>query len=61
MKLQIEKSVLTVEDVMEVLQVCRTTVYRLRKDDRLKAMPIGRSVRFAREEVERFVNEEAQQ
>ncbi len=43
-----------VDDVMDLLQVSRDTVYRLAKGGTLPGRKIGRVWRFPKDEIERF-------
>jgi len=45
---------LTIEDVSEMLQVTRTTVYNLKKQG-LPFIKIGKNIRFDQEEVVKWV------
>jgi len=47
---------LKIEDVMEQLQISRSTVNRLIKSGQLPYMNIGRSVRFNEKTIEDFCN-----
>jgi excisionase family DNA binding protein len=47
----------TCADACRFLQISKTTLYRLINDGALKPVHIGRSVRFTRIELQRFVTE----
>lgn len=47
---------LTARDIQEMLQVDRSTVYRMADDGRLPAIKVGRQWRFPRQAVERFLS-----
>jgi excisionase family DNA binding protein len=51
---------LTIEDVADMLQVTRTTVYNLKKKG-LPFIKIGKNIRFSQEEVVSWVMDGAQQ
>ena len=46
---------LSESDVAEILGVCNRTVWQLRKDGKIRAVKIGASVKYTREEVDRFI------
>lgn len=50
------KRLLTPQEVADFLQVSRWTVYDQVRKGQLKAVRIGKGLRFRPEEVERFVN-----
>jgi predicted DNA-binding transcriptional regulator AlpA len=45
------------DETMRELKVSRTSLWRLRRDGRLRAVHIGRSLRYPAEEVRRLVDE----
>lgn len=47
---------LTTKQVQELLQVDRTTIYRMLKDGRLPGIKIGQQWRFPRDEVQAFIS-----
>ena len=51
-----DRLLLTPEQAAEVLSVGRTTVYALMKEGKLRPVHIGRSTRFSRAELERYVS-----
>lgn len=51
-----EPLVLNVKQVAKLLNCCESTVWKLRKAGKLRAIPLMSSVRFSREEVQRFVD-----
>ncbi len=51
---------LTIEDVADMLQVTRTTVYNLKKKG-LPFIKIGKNIRFSQEEVINWVMDNARQ
>lgn len=51
---------LTIEDVADMLQVTRTTVYNLKKKG-LPFIKIGKNIRFSQEEVINWVMNNARQ
>jgi excisionase family DNA binding protein len=51
---------LTIEDVADMLQVTRTTVYNLKKKG-LPFIKIGKNIRFSQEEVVSWVMDGARQ
>jgi putative molybdopterin biosynthesis protein len=48
-------SILTFEETRTRLRVGRSTMFRLMKSGELKSFKIGRSLRFAEEDVEEFI------
>lgn len=46
---------LTTKQVMEILSVSRTTLYRVVKNRQLKAYKFGRSLRFKEEDIKAFI------
>lgn len=46
----------TPDEVAEILQVTRRTVYGWIKDGKLKAVKVGRGWRVKREELDSFIN-----
>jgi len=51
---------LTIEQVAEMLQVTRTTIYNLKKKG-LPFIKIGKNIRFDQEEVVNWIKEKQQQ
>ena len=49
------EDLLTTRQVQELLQVDRTTVYRMRKDGRLTGVKVGQQWRFPRQEVQQLL------
>lgn len=47
---------MTVKEVSELLKVSRLTVYRWIKSKKLPAIKIGKEFRFAKGEIEKFLN-----
>ena len=52
----LEKEVLTINDVIELLSVSRRTVQNWIKDGKLKAVKIGSQIRIPREYYLEFMN-----
>ena len=50
-----DKSILTIDEVMELLSVTRFTVHKWIKDGKLKAVRIGRELRVTREYLDEFL------
>ena len=50
-----EKVVYTVDDIMEILSVKRTTVHKWIKEGELKAVKIGRMLRIPKEFYDEFM------
>lgn len=48
---------LTTKQLMEILQVDRTTIYRMMHDGRLPAMRVGGQWRFSRQAIEKWLGE----
>ena len=46
------EELLTTKQVLDILQVDRTTIYRMLKDGRLSGVKVGQQWRFPRSEVE---------
>ncbi|MDR3134881.1 MAG: helix-turn-helix transcriptional regulator [Deltaproteobacteria bacterium] len=55
-----EQTTLTAQDVAKVLRVAKNTVYELVKRGELNHYKVGRKMRFARSDVERYINESRQ-
>jgi len=51
----LDKKFYTAKELAESLQVTPMTIYRLAKRGELKAVRIGRSIRFSSEDVEEFI------
>jgi excisionase family DNA binding protein len=51
----LDKEFYTAKELAESLQVTPMTIYRLAKRGELKAIRIGRSIRFSSEDVEEFI------
>ncbi|MCA9955542.1 MAG: PocR ligand-binding domain-containing protein [Anaerolineales bacterium] len=49
------EDLLTTRQVQDLLQVDRTTIYRMRKDGRLSGVRVGQQWRFPRQEVEHYL------
>jgi excisionase family DNA binding protein len=50
------KQLLSVADVCEVLDVSRTTLYRLKSSGKLpRCIKLGRSVKYRRDEIEAWI------
>lgn len=49
------EDLLTTRQVQELLQVDRTTIYRMRKDGRLSGVRVGQQWRFPRQEVDQLL------
>lgn len=49
------EDLLTTRQVQEILQVDRTTIYRMRKDGRLTGVRVGQQWRFPRQEVDQLL------
>jgi excisionase family DNA binding protein len=56
MKTEIMKRLLTFNQTCELLQVSRTTVYRLLEEGKLKKVTVGESPRFRQSEIEALIN-----
>ena len=52
---------MTIEEVARYMRVSRFTIYRLAKNRFLPATKIGRQWRFQKEEINRWVRDQAQQ
>lgn len=50
-----DKSILTIDEVMELLSVTRFTVHRWIKDGKLRAVRIGRELRVTKEYLDEFL------
>ena len=48
---------LTTKQLMEILQVDRTTIYRMMNDGRLPAIRVGGQWRFSRQAIEKWLGE----
>ena len=47
---------LTTKEVMDILKVSRTTLYRLVTSGQIRAVKVGGSVRFKESELSRFID-----
>jgi len=47
----------TTKEAMELLKVSRTTLYRLVKNQGLKSIKVGGTIRFTEDEINRFLEE----
>ena len=47
----------TEREVLEYLNISRTTIYKLRKTGRLRAYRIGSTLRYADSDIETFLSE----
>ena len=47
----------TEREVLEYLNISRTTIYKLRKTGRLRAYRIGSTLRYADSDIEKFLSE----
>jgi len=52
---------LTVPEVAEMLSISKSHVHALRATGKLKFIKIGRSVRYTRRDIERFLKERTMQ
>lgn len=50
-----DKSILTIDEVMELLTVTRFTVHKWIKEGKLKAVRIGRELRVTKEYLDEFL------
>ena len=50
-----DKSILTIDEVMELLSVTRFTVHKWIKEGKLRAVRIGRELRVTKEYLEEFL------
>lgn len=50
-----DKSILTIDEVMELLSVTRFTVHKWIKDGKLRAVRIGRELRVTKEYLDEFL------
>ena len=48
--------VLTISDVSEILKVSRSTVYRIIKEQDLKAIKVRKTIRVKAEDLEAYLN-----
>ncbi len=55
-----EQIVMTVQDVMDFLQISRATVYRLVEQGAFPSYKIGRGVRFKRQDIEEYFEQQKQ-
>lgn len=54
--IQEKPDILTVDEVSDLLKVTSQTIYNMIKDNRLKAIKIGREWRFRRSDIEELIN-----
>jgi predicted DNA-binding transcriptional regulator AlpA len=55
-KQQLKDNILTVNDVCEILKISRTTLWKLKKQDKLKPIPMKiKTIRYSKEDVEKFI------
>ena len=50
-----DKSILTIDEVMELLSVTRFTVHKWIKEGKLRAVRIGRELRVTKEYLDEFI------
>ncbi len=50
-----EKMLLTTKEACEYLNISRATLYKLIREGKLKPLKIGRSTRFDRRDLDRFI------
>lgn len=55
-----ENTMLTTADVMKILRIGKTTLWELISAGAIKGIRIGRSWRFSRENINRYMNGEPQ-
>ena len=55
----LEKEVYSIEEISEILKVSYETVYKMVRDNKIKAVKVGVQWRVRREEVERVLVEGA--
>jgi excisionase family DNA binding protein len=53
-----EQAIMTVQDVMDFLQLSRATVYRLVDQGAFPSYKIGRGLRFKREDIEEYFEQQ---
>lgn len=49
-------ALLTEKQVSQILQCCEKTVFTLRKAGKIRAVKMGKAVRYTPSEVDRFIN-----
>ena len=52
-----ELVMLTVKEVVELLKIGRTTLYRYMENGKIKYYKFGKSVRFKKSDIEKFIEE----
>lgn len=55
-----KKDVLTVQEVATYLRVTPDTVYRLARQEKLPSFKVGRHIRFKREAIEAYMNQQSE-
>jgi excisionase family DNA binding protein len=50
------KKLLTVEDVAEILSVSKSAIYKWTQNGKLSYLKIGDSLRFTKEDIDKFIN-----
>ena len=49
-------NVISIEELCQILQVCRNTAYRLLKSGELKGFRVGRMWRIPQESVQKYIS-----
>ena len=52
------KRVYTVTEVMDMLDVCKCTAYRLMKSGKFRVIKVGSSIRVSKESFDKWLNEQ---
>ena len=55
----LERDLLTVSEVAEIMRVSNMTVYRLIKSGQLPAIRVGKSYRIREDDVDRFLSDQS--
>ena len=55
-----ETDVMTVHELCDYLQVCRSTIYRLLRTDAIPAFRVGSDWRFTRSHIDEWCSEQQQ-
>ena len=58
---KVKNEMLTTNEVVNLLGISRSTLYRARKSGKLRATRLGRFLRFERKEIENYIQNQKEQ
>lgn len=56
---QSEKRTYTIDEIMDILGICRTTAYNLIKQDEFRSVKIGHSIRVSKKSFDEWLDTKA--